>query len=309
MKIVFFGTSDFAVPSLKRLSKAKHEVLLAVTQPDRKKGRHLQVAASPVKIEAQKLNIPVHQTENLLSLDSVNMLKKAGAGLFVVVSFGQILKKEILEIPEQFSINLHASLLPKYRGAAPMNWAIINGEERTGVSVIKMNEKMDAGAVLLDQEVKILPDDTTLTLGEKLSEMGAELLLRAVNLIESGEAKVTKQDEASVSYAPKLKKEDGQINWERHAFQIHDLVRGLIPWPSAFTLWKGKTLKIWKTSIDTRDLDSQPGQVVLLSDEGILVKTTKANLVIKELQLEGGKKMDSSSFLRGHKIKVGDKLG
>ena len=308
MKIIFFGTSEFAVPSLKKLSESKHEILLVVTQPDRKKGRHLHLASPPVKVEAGRLNIPVHQTDDLMRPDSVKALKEAGAELFVVVSFGQILKKEILNIPKLISINLHASVLPKYRGAAPMNWAIVKGEEASGVSVIRMNSKMDEGDIILSEEARILPDDTALTLNEKFSAIGSTLLLRAVDLIESRKAKFTKQNNTQVSYAPKLKKENGLIDWKKPAFEIRNLVRGMIPWPGAFTHLAGRTLKIWKTEIDTRELSFKAGQVADL-EEGLVVKTGKDNLVIKELQMEGAKVMDSGAFLRGHKVKLGDKLG
>ena len=309
MKIVFFGTSEFAVSSLKKLAETKHHLLLVVTQPDRKKGRHLHLNQSPVKIEAGKLEIPIYQPENASRPEPVGLLRKQRADLFVVVAFGQILGSQLLRLPLFYSINLHASLLPKYRGAAPASWAIIRGEKESGVSIIKLTEKMDAGDVILSKKSKISPDDTGLTLNKKLSGLGAELLLEAVDLIEKRKAKFARQDEKLLSYAPKLKKGDGLIDWKRPAVELHNLVRGLIPWPTAFTYWKGKLIKIYKTGIDKRDFEYSAGQIASLDEAGIIVKTGKESLIIKELQLEGGKRLDPGAFLRGHKMKVGDRLG
>jgi len=308
MKIAFFGTSDFAVPSLKKLAQSKHKICLVVTQPDRKKGRHLKLKPSPVKVEAEKLKIPVHQPGKLSNTDSINLLKKIKADLFVVVAFGQILKSQVLQLPKFYCMNLHGSLLPKFRGAAPINWAVIKGEKTSGVTIIKMNEKMDAGDIILSEKNTISDKDTSLSLSGVLSERGADLLLKAVKLLEKDNVKLKRQDESKVSYAPKLEKENGHIDWKKPAIELHNLARGLMPWPTAFTFWNKKLLKILRTEIDDRDFKLAPGVIAECSDKGIVVKTVQKNLVIKELQLEGAKKMEVSSFLRGHKLKAGDVL-
>jgi len=309
MKIIFFGTSKFAVASLKRLKETKHDVILVVTQPDREKGRNLEVSSPPIKDEARKLGLTLYQTDDLSKSSSIEMLKKKEADLFIVVAFGQILKKELLDLPKLYSINLHASLLPKYRGAAPINWAIINGDKSTGVSVIKINEKMDAGDIILEKKVEILPTDTSESLALRLSKIGSNVLIEAIYDIKKGDIKFTKQDEKLATSAPKLKKEDGLIDWKKPADQIHNLVKGLIPWPGAYTSWNGNLVKIWKTDLDVRDFEQKPGQLAEVTQESIVVKTGTGNLVIKELQLEGKKRLDTASFLRGNKLIVGDKLG
>ena len=309
MKIIFFGTSGFAVPSLIKLNESKHEISLIVTQPDRKKGRDLSLGQSPVKAQAKKLKLAVHQPENASGAETINLIKKKTADLFVVAAFGQLLKKELLSLPRLYSINLHASLLPKYRGAAPINWAVINGEKKTGVSIIKMNEKMDEGDVILSKEIDIHPKDTSQALDKKLSELGADTLLEAIALMEKRTAKPVKQDETLASYAAKLKKKDGLIEWKKPAGDLHNRVRGLLPWPTAFTYWNKKILKIYKSEVALGGSDSEPGRIVSFNKEGIVVKTGSGNLVIVELQLEGSKRMDAASFLRGRSLKVGDKLG
>ncbi len=309
MKIVFFGTSKFAVPSLIRLNESKYEISLIVTQPDRKKGRSLALGQSPVKAQAKKLKLNIHQPENASGRETLNLIKKKNADLFVVVAFGQILKKELLSLPRLYSINLHASLLPKYRGAAPINRAVINGEKKTGASIIKMNEKMDEGDIILSKEIDIHPKDTSEVLNKKLSELGADILLETISLIEKGNAKPVKQDASIASYADKLKKKDGLIEWKSSAHDLHNRVRGLLPWPTAFTYWNKKILKIYKSGTSSSDSDFEPGRIVSLGEEGIVVKTGAGNLVIKELQLEGSKRMDAASFLRGHHLKPGTKLG
>lgn len=311
MNIIFFGTSGFAVPSLKALAESGHKVLLAVTQPDKKKGRHLHLTPSPVKEIATGLDIPVFQPENTSSAESIERLKQLNVDLFVVVSFGQFLKRALLDAPKKFSINLHASLLPKYRGAAPLNWAIINGEKKTGVTVFKLEEKMDAGDIILDKAVDIRDEDNTVSLGERLSSIGAGVLIDAVDLINRDKVMFKKQDEGLVSFAPKLKKSDGLINWELSALKLHNRVRGLLPWPSAFTSLKGRMLKILETEVVYgRDKGESPGQIVgIEAGLGILVKTSKGCLVIQRLQLEGLRPMGFEEFLRGHQLGPGNVFG
>jgi methionyl-tRNA formyltransferase len=308
MKIVFFGTSDFAIPSLKKILKSKHELCAVMTQPDRRKGRKLVLTPPPVKAELGDSPIPIHQPSDASDPNSVNILKKYAADLFVVVEFGQILKREVLRIPKKFCVNLHASILPKYRGASPINWAVMNGDLRTGVTTIKMAEKMDSGDMILQEEIDIRSTDTSETLREKLSEMGAEALLKTIELIGSEKAVFKKQDEKDITYAPKLKKEDGLIDWSRSAKEINDKVRGLIPWPSAYTHREKKLIKIWKTEYSIKPLPNDDTGRVLRLEGGIVVGTGKGELTIKILQLEGGKKLDADAFLRGHKLSVGDRF-
>jgi len=308
MNIVFFGTSEFAVLALRGLLDSKHKVLAVVTQPDRKKGRSLKVSPPPTKVLALTRNVPVYQPQDASGRDSVEYLKRLGADLFVVISFGQILKAEVLAIPKFYSINLHASLLPKYRGAAPTNWALINGERSTGLTVIKMNERMDEGDIILKEPLAIDDEDTNITLSEKLSEAGKDLLLKAMDLIGSEKATFEKQDEKEATYAPKLKKQDGLVDWNDSAHTIHDRVRGLLPWPGAYTHYEGKVLKILntKTSDSRAEKALKYGEVAdVIKDKGIAVRTGSGDLIIVHLQLEGKKALNADSFVLGHRIGKG----
>ena len=307
MNIVFFGTSEFALGVLHRLIESKHKVLAVVTQPDAPKGRSLKISPPPTKVLAQTKNISVYQPLDASSKDSVAYLKKLNADIFVVVAFGQILKKEVLEIPKIYSLNIHGSLLPKYRGAAPTNWAIINQDKTSGVTIIKMNEKMDEGDIILKKEIAVDNEDTNITLSEKLSDLGADALMEAIELIESGKIKFIKQDDSTATYAPKLKKKDGRINWDEPALVIHNKVRGLLPWPGAYTYFKGKIFKILKTEVSAEAPESaKNGEVIeIIKDKGIRVKTGKGSLLIQYVQIEGKKAIDSGAFLRGHKITPG----
>lgn len=311
MKIVFFGTAGFAVPSLKALAGSDHKVLLVVTQPDRKKGRHLHLTPPPVKEIATGLNIPVYQPQDVSAADSLEKLKALDADLFVVAAFGQLFKKVALAIPKKFAINLHASLLPKYRGAAPINWAIINGEKTTGVSVFRLDEKMDAGDIILDKEVDIKEEDNAVTLGEKLSEAGAGILVEAINLIEKNKTSFRRQDASKVSLAPKLKKSNGLLDWSQTAIKLHNMARGLLPWPGTFTVFGGKTIKLLETkAIDFKEKGRQPGEIIKIDPGlGILVKAGSGCLAIQRLQFEGSRPMQFEEFLRGHALKIGDILG
>ena len=311
MNIVFFGTSEFAIPALQSLIDSRHKVVALVTQPDRKRGRNLKLSPSPTKVLALSKDIPVFQPQNASGAESINYLKKLDADLFIVISFGQILKREILSIPKLYAVNVHGSLLPQYRGAAPTNWAIINGDKKSGVTIIKMNEKMDEGDIILKRETAIENEDTNITLTEKLSEVGAKVLLETIALIENKkEVKLEKQNSADVTYAPKLKKEDGLIAWNEPALKIHNKVRGFIPWPGAYTYYDGKTLKILKTEVVTSSSEvAQNGEVIdIVEGKGIIVRTGLGNLAIQYLQLEGKKALDSDSFVRGHRIARGYKF-
>lgn len=321
MKIIFFGTSKFAVSALKKVKASGYAVAAVVTQPDKKAGRHLEVLPSPVKKEAKKLGVPIHQPQAITEKGFIEKIKSCGADFFVVVGFGNILTKEILDIPKFCCLNIHASLLPKYRGAAPVKWAVANGEKTTGVTIIRMNEEMDAGDIVLQKEVKIGPDETSATLDNRLAKPGAELLIDAIESIEKGKAQFRKQNEKDVTFAPKLTKKDGRIDWSLDTASILNRVRGLKPWPGTYSSLEGRVLKIISAEGGTAPKEHyprskgdfsrfSPGQVVVADEEaGLLVKTGDGAIAIKELQLEGKKQMSAELFLRGRKIDVGTKLG
>jgi methionyl-tRNA formyltransferase len=312
MKIVYFGTSEFAIPPLKALIGSRHRVLALVTQPDRARGRRLKVSPPVTKVLAASHAIPVYQPADASSFESVSYLRGLGADAFVVIAFGQLLRANVLTIPRHYAINLHGSILPRYRGAAPTNWAIINGEDSTGVSVIKMNERLDEGDVILRREVRIEPQDTNITLSERLSDLGAGAVLDALDMIENGTAKLVMQDEAAATYAPKLRKEQGAIDWSKGAVEIHNMVRGLLPWPGAYTYLGEKVIKVMNTEpVELREARrADTGEVIdIVSGKGIVVKTGSGAIAIRYLQLEGKKVLDADAFLRGHRIDIGERLG
>lgn len=310
MKIIFFGSSGFAVPMLEVLAKSE-DVALVVTQPDREKGRSLKVAPTVVKLKAEKLGIKVFQPQKINTKESIDFLKKFNADLFVVVSFGQILSKAVLSLPGLYCLNIHASLLPKYRGAAPISWAIANGEKETGVTIMRMNEKMDEGDVALKGIVPIFDQEDASMVSEKLSIRGAELLSEAVRLVKDSKIDFTLQDDKGASYAPKLKKEDGRIDWNLSAEAISCRVRAFTPWPGCFTYLDKKILKICKvmsvslpgelSGSSDRQIKSEPGTIIEVNKQVILVKTGKGILNIQELQLEGSRRMTAKEFIAGHK--------
>lgn len=307
MNIVFFGTSEFAMTVLHKLIDSKHKVLAVVTQPDRQKGRRLKVSPPPTKVLAAVHGIAVYQPDNASSKEAIAYLKKLNADLFVVVAFGQILKKEALQIPGVCAVNIHNSLLPEYRGAAPTSWAIMNGDTAGGITIIKMNEKLDEGDIILQKKITIDKEDTNITLNEKLSDIGADALMEAIELIGSGRAKFSKQDDSAATYAPKLKKEDGLINWDEPAVKIHNKVRALLPWPGAYTRFKGKILKILKTEVLEEGLGKGPGGEVvdIIRHKGIVIRTGAGNLLVQYVQIESKKPFDTDAFLCGHKIPIG----
>lgn len=309
MTIVFFGTSGFAVPSLVKLSKF-HDIAAVVTKPDKPKGRNLKPAPSIVKIKADSLGIPVISIDEMPAAQALAVLKKYKADLFVVIAYGKILSVEILSLPELYSIGLHASLLPKYRGASPINWAILNGEEKTGVTVFKLNGKMDAGEIIMQKEADILGPDNAETLSEKLSNLGANLLVKAADSIAERKAQFIKQDESEATVTPKLNKEDGRIDWNKPAPEIHNKVRAFYGWPGAFSRLNGRTIKIWDA--EPADLPAQkapaPGGIAALDSGGMIVACGNGFLRIKELQAEGGKRMKTSSYVLGNKVSVGDRF-
>lgn len=303
--MVFMGTAPFSLPTLRVLS-ASEKVAAVVTQPDRPRGRGRKVSPPPVKEFATDLGLPILQPERVKEQDFISLLKELHPELIVVAAFGQILPSAVLEIPPLGCVNVHPSLLPKYRGAAPINWAIIKGETRTGVTTYLMDEGMDTGDILLVQEVEIGRDETAQELGERLAESGTKLLLDTIRGLKEGTLHPIPQDEEGASYAPMLKKDDGLIHWEREAYQIRNQIRGMIPWPIAFTVWGGKRIKIYQGTIG--DGKGVPGEVISLQ-RAMEVACGERSLLIQELQMEGRRRMRWDEFARGHRLTLGERLG
>lgn len=309
MKIVFMGTPDFAVGALEALIKAGHEVAAVVTQPDKPKGRGGKMQITPVKACALKQGIPIFQPVKIKTPEAVEVLKGYGAELFIVAAFGQILSREILELPRFGCINIHASLLPKYRGAAPIQWSILEGEKETGVTLMQMDEGLDTGDMLAKSIVKIEEEETGESLFEKLAAEGAKLLVETLPAIEAGTVSRQAQEDSLSSYAHMIKKEMGLIDWTQPAVRLERMVRALNSWPSAYTLLKGKTLKIWEAVIEEKQTDAEPGCVAEVTKEVIKVQTGQGLLVVKSLQLEGKKRMETKAFLLGYPVEAGMKFG
>ena len=310
MKIAFMGTPDFAVPSLRALIDAGHDIVGVFTQPDRPKGRGNKVEESPVKKYAFTKGLKIFQFEKIRKQEGLDALRSISPELCVTAAFGQILSKKILEVPKFGTINVHASLLPRHRGAAPVNQAIIMGDKVTGVTTMLTDAGLDTGDILLKSETAILPDETAGELTVRLAELGAALLIRTVSELENGTLKRIKQDEALASYEPMMDKAMGLIDWNRSPVEICDLVRGTNPWPGAYTFLKGETLKIWGASVREHCDITASGTVLIASPKAGLVVSCKGGAVeITLLQAPGGKKMTAKAFLSGKKIETGTILG
>jgi len=300
MKIVFMGTPDFAVPILHMLVENGHDVALVVTQPDRPKGRKQVLTPPPVKVAAEKLGIPVFQPEKIKLEAEWTKVKEVGPELVVTAAFGQILPKELLEIPPKGCVNVHASLLPKYRGGAPIHQSVIDGEKETGITIMYMVEKLDAGDILAQKATPIEIEDTTGTMHEKLSRIGAELLKETLLMIEVGNVNPVAQDTDLVTFAPNIKKEQEIIDWDQNARNIFNQVRGLNPWPVAFTFVDDKRFKIWETYVDSKHTEQVPGTVIEMTSDAILVACGEGTVVgLTKVQPSGKKPMDVATFLRG----------
>ncbi len=300
MKIVFMGTPDFAIPSLKILLENNHQILAVVTTTDKERGRGQKVTFTAVKQFAIENNIQVYQPEKLKGNNEfVEQMKLLNPDLFVVVAF-RILPKEVFEIPKFGSFNLHGSYLPKYRGAAPIQWALINGDEETGLTTFKLAEKVDTGNIYLQEKVKINPDDNFESLHDRMSLVGADLVLKTVTMIENGKVELHKQNDSLASPAPKITKETCLIDWNKPASEIHNLVRGLSPHPVAYFLHNNKVIKIYKTEI-VKYLNLKPGEIHQTKTE-LIIGCGKDSLRIFEIQQEGKKKMQTEEFLRGYKF-------
>ncbi|HZK18040.1 MAG TPA: methionyl-tRNA formyltransferase [Clostridia bacterium] len=311
MRLLFMGTPDFAVPSLAALELGGHEVLGVVTQPDRPKGRGKKLSPPPVKVVAKAYGLDVYQPSDIRDPGFIKMLKTMDLDVIVVVAYGEFLPRTILDIPREGCINVHASLLPEYRGAAPIHRAIINGERITGVTTMYLAEGMDNGDIIDKVSTEIKEEDNVGILHDRLAEAGARLLLQTLISIESGDMKRTAQDSSKATYAPPLTRKDGLIDWGRQADEIFNLVRGLDPWPGAFTYLNSKILKIWRVNKTEPDHlgDGESGSVLKSSDSELLVKTGKGIIGIEELQLQGLRRMKVSDFLRGRSVPPGTVLG
>ena len=312
MKVVYMGTPDFAVDTLEALVKAGHEVALVVTQPDKAKGRGKKVCYTPVKEKALEHDLPVAQPEKVREEDFVEKLRAIAPDVIVVVAFGQILPESILNIPKYGCINVHASLLPAYRGAAPIQWAVIDGLTESGVTTMYMEKGLDTGDIILQSKLSLAPDETGGSLFDKLAKEGAILLVKTLTMLGDGTATRTKQDDSKSSYAKMLTKDMGCLDFTKDAVILERLIRGLNPWPSAFTKIQDKTLKIYVAEVVSEDVitfAAEPGTVVAVDKKSFTVRCGKGALRILNLQLEGKKRMDTSAFLLGYKIETGMQLG
>lgn len=318
MKVIFMGTPDFAVPVLRGLAESKeHEVTAVITQPDKARGRSGKLVFTPVKELAVECGIPVYTPERVKAPEFVNKLREIPCDVIVVVAFGQILSKEILTMPKYGCINVHASLLPRWRGSAPMQWAILSGDKKTGLTTMQMDEGIDTGDMLLRREVDIEPEDTGESLHDKLAALGSGLLLETLEQLQKGKLVPQPQKDEDSTYAKMLTKELGRIDWNMDAVEIERYIRGLNSWPGAYTRFREKTLKLWKAQVVSKDslqevtmpVGTCPGMIIAADKESFTVSTGKEYLRILELQLEGKKKMDTASFLRGVKIEKAEMLG
>ena len=304
MKAVFMGTPEFAVPTLQALID-HHEVLAVVTQPDKQRGRGKKMQFPPVKEKAVEYDIPVYQPQRARDEEFIEELKNLNPDVIVVVAYGQILPESILNIPKYGCINVHGSLLPKYRGAAPIQWAVLDGEEKTGITTMYMEKGLDTGDMIDKAEVVLDKKETAGSPHDKLMVLGADLLLETLKKLEDGTAVREKQNDEESCYAKMLSKDMGQIDFTKSAREIECLIRGMNPWPSAYTFLNGKTLKVWKCKVSTEKTDAVPGTIFLADKEGIHTACGEGVLILTEVQLEGKKRMETEAFLRGYHIENG----
>jgi methionyl-tRNA formyltransferase len=305
MELIFLGTPTFAVPTLERIVDAGHRVLAVFTQPDRPKGRGGQLSQSPVKEAALRLGLPVHQPERIRHASAVERLKQMNPDAMVVVGYGQIIPQSIIDIPPRGIINVHASLLPKYRGAAPIQWAVANGETRTGVTTMRIDAGLDTGDMLLKWNIQIGPEEDALELGSRLANAGAQLL---VETLRDDPAPV-KQNPDEATYAPILKKEDGEIDWNWPASKIFNRIRGLLPWPGGYSFFRGQLLHVWKSRVSSEAPRGEPGQMFLHKKRLLIACGEVSALEPLEVQVEGRKRMSAEAFLNGQHLQDNEKLG
>jgi methionyl-tRNA formyltransferase len=309
MRIVFMGTPEFAVPSLEALLRSDDHVVGVVSQPDRPKGRGQQLVAPPVKLVAERAGIPVLQPLKIRTPEFLQALSSWQPDLIAVAAYGRILHTPILHLPPMGCVNVHGSLLPKYRGAAPIQWAIITGETETGITTMLMDEGMDTGPMLLQEKLEIMPDDTTGTLAPRLAELGGRLLAETIAQLKAGSVKSQKQDDGQATMAPLLKKEDGLIDWTMSADSLTNRVRGLSPWPGAYTFWGEERWNVWRVVPSKSAVTDKPGTIVAVDKQSILVATGEGLLDLQEIQTANSKRMPVSQFLTGHKVTAGMQLG
>lgn len=312
MKIVFMGTPDFAVGALEALIEAGHEITAVVTQPDKAKGRSKELQFPPVKECALRHNIPVMQPRKIKTPEAVEELKRYEADVYIVAAFGQFLSQQILDMPRYGCLNIHASLLPKYRGASPIQHVIIDGEEKTGVTIMQMDAGIDTGDMLYKKEVMIERRDTFETLHDKLMEAGGAAIVEALKLLEEGKLVPEKQQDELSCYAPLIEKTMGELDFSKDAYRLELLVRGMNPWPSAYTFYKGKQLKVWEATAEDMEreyTEEERGTIVDVTKDSVAVAASKGVLRISSLQLEGKKRMSTHDFLLGVRMTVGEKLG
>ncbi len=307
--IVFMGTPEFAVPSLEILIRHEYPIVGVITQPDRPRGRGQTITATPVKAIAEQHDLVVLQPEKVKDPGFLDIFRNISPDLVVVAAFGQILPREMIESPPMGCINVHPSLLPKYRGAAPINWALIRGETKTGVTIMMMNEGLDTGDILLQEETIIGPEETFGILHDRLAKMGAELLLKTIEMMQNDTITPIAQDNAFATYAPKIKKEDGCIHWDSDVHNIVNLIRGLSPIPCAYTFFKGKKMKVFSSAGEVAAITGHVGDIEKEIAQGLPVVTKNGVVYLKDVQLEGKKRMSIHDFLRGLAILPGDKLG
>lgn len=305
MKIIFMGTPDFAVPCLESLIKAGHEIAAVFTQPDKPRGRKMVMTPPEVKVCALEHGLTVYQPKTLRDGEAFEIIQKIAPECIVVAAYGKILPKEILDLPKYGCINVHGSLLPKYRGSAPIQWSVINGDTETGVTIMQMAEGVDTGDMLYQKAIPINIDDTAESMFNKLSDLGGEMIAEALDMLEKGELTAEKQDEALATHAPMLDKSISEIDWHKPALEVHNLVRGLYSWPIAQTTLHGKKLKIYRTSLGSGN--GEAGSVI--ATDPLTIACSDGAVVIEELQLEGKKRMDAKTFLIGHPLSNKDKLG
>ena len=307
MKIIFMGTPDFAVPSLEKLANSNHEIISVVTGPDKKKGRGQKVHSTPIKQVAEKYNLPILQPISLKDEEFKKQLEKLQPDIFVVVAF-RILPKNIINIPKFGSVNLHSSLLPKYRGAAPINWAVLNGDKETGITIFQIEPKVDTGDMLLQNKIKIQETDTCQEVHDNLSILGADSLLEALDNLESGTTSKIPQNDSMATKAPKIYPEMGEIDWSKEANEIKNQIHGLSPFPGAYSFFNKKRIKILRANIEMKNENSEPGSIVIINKKLLGIQTGNGILYPIELQKEGKRAMPVQNFLNGFQGKIGEKF-
>ena len=308
LRIIFMGTPDFAVPTLQALIDSPDQVVTVICQPDRKKGRGKKLSPPPVKVLAEQAGIPVLQPTAIRTDEFLEKIRDLQPDLIVVTAYGRILPGSLLNLPPMGTINVHGSLLPKYRGAAPIQWAVINGEAKTGVTIMQMDEGMDTGDILLPVSVPIEEDDTSGTLFTKLSELGGQALVKAIGLLKENKLQPVKQDDSLATEAPMLSKEMGHLDWSRDAAELHCLIRGLDPWPSAYSFLNDKRFRFFRPRIVSGQVSEPPGTLCRADKEGLLMATGQDYLLIREIQPEGKKRMTVQSCLCGMKLPMGEQF-